>query len=234
LPTAVRHRPRAGAPHLELRRHASGRPPAGAPHTSRRTTFRLFAHRPGSRSSRASGKGVVPVTYPGRRVFAQRRAPHRRLFPDARGIVGGPVERGASLLGALARETEEETGRRLRRVVRLLDVSTWTGDDDGRLRREADFLVEVDGDLERPAPEWSGHTAYGWFGPGDLERLTENRAPGDCADPRPRRAGARGAPRRGVTAQAARTPGTGPPRPGRLSPSRRCAAPPAIHRPGRA
>jgi 8-oxo-dGTP diphosphatase len=112
-------------------------------------------------------------------AFAQRRSADRRLFPDTWDIVGGHVEPGEPLLDALARETEEETGWHLRRVRRLLGVTTWTGDDDGGLRHEADYLVEVEGDLDNPALEWSKHSAYGWFGRTGLDRLKENRAPGE-------------------------------------------------------
>ncbi|GAB7034475.1 NUDIX domain-containing protein [Streptomyces sp. NPDC021749] len=110
-------------------------------------------------------------------AFAQKRSADRRLFPGAWDVVGGHVEPGETLLQALAREVAEETGWRLRRVRTLLGVTAWTGDDGGGLRHEADYLVEVDGDLDRPALEWSKHSAYGWFGPADLHRLTENRAP---------------------------------------------------------
>ncbi|MEU8437829.1 NUDIX domain-containing protein [Streptomyces sp. NPDC029216] len=113
------------------------------------------------------------------RAFAQRRSPGRRLFPDCWDIVGGHVEPGESPLDALAREVEEETGWRLRRVRRLLGITTWTGDDGNGIRHEADYLVEVDGDLDHPALEWSKHTAYEWFGPDDLPRLKENRPPGE-------------------------------------------------------
>lgn len=113
------------------------------------------------------------------KAFAQRRSPNRRLFPDCWDIVGGHVEPGESLLEALAREVEEETGWRLRRVRSLLGVTAWNGDDGGGRRHEADYLVEVDGDLDHPALEWSKHTAYDWFAPDDLPRLKENRAPGE-------------------------------------------------------
>ena len=112
-------------------------------------------------------------------AFAHRRAPDRRLFPDCWDVVGGHVEPGESLLDALAREITEETGWRLRRVRRLLGVVTWDGDDGLGARHEADFLVEVDGDLSRPALDWSKHTACDWFGPADLPRLKEDRAPGE-------------------------------------------------------
>ncbi|SED43111.1 hypothetical protein SAMN05216483_3825 [Streptomyces sp. 2131.1] len=113
------------------------------------------------------------------RAFAQKRGPRQRLFPGCWDIVGGHVEPGETLLTALAREVGEETGWRLRRLRALLGVTTWTGDDGGGLRHEADYLVEVDGDLDHPALEWSKISDYGWFGPGDLDRLKENRDPAD-------------------------------------------------------
>ncbi|WP_240801887.1 hypothetical protein [Streptomyces sp. A1136] len=82
-------------------------------------------------------------------------------------------------MAALAREVAEETGWHLARVRRLLATTTRTGDDGAGVRHEADFPVEVDGDLDRPEVEWSKHTAYGRFGPEDLPRLEENRAPGE-------------------------------------------------------
>ncbi|MFD7769270.1 NUDIX hydrolase [Streptomyces sp. NPDC059787] len=112
-------------------------------------------------------------------AFAQKRSSDRRLFPGAWDIVGGHVEEGETLLAALAREIEEETGWRLTHVRRLLGTTTWTGNDGGGLRHEADYLVEVDGDLDRPRLEWSKHSAYDWFGPGDLARLKENCGPGE-------------------------------------------------------
>ncbi|MCX4736342.1 NUDIX hydrolase [Streptomyces sp. NBC_01363] len=112
-------------------------------------------------------------------AFAQRRSSDRRLFPDTWDIVGGHVEAGETLLDALAREIEEETGWRLRHVRRFLGTSTWTGDDGAGLRHEADYLVEVDGDLGNPVLERSKHSAFDWFGPDDLARLKDNRAPGE-------------------------------------------------------
>ncbi|WP_328885064.1 NUDIX hydrolase [Streptomyces sp. NBC_00316] len=112
-------------------------------------------------------------------AFAQKRSPHRRLFPDTWDIVGGHVEAGETLLEALAREVEEETGWRLRHVRRFLGTATWKGDDGAGIRHEADYLVDVEGDLDHPALEWSKHSAYGWFGADNLDRLKENREPGE-------------------------------------------------------
>ncbi|MDQ0989088.1 NUDIX hydrolase [Streptomyces sp. V3I7] len=111
-------------------------------------------------------------------AFAQKRGPHRRLFPDTWDIVGGHVEPEETLLKALAREIEEETGWRLRRVRQFLGIATWDGDDGAGVRHEADYLVEVEGDLDHPVLEWSKHSAYGWFGPDNLDPLKENREPG--------------------------------------------------------
>lgn len=122
--------------------------------------------------------GAVILNHDGE-AFAQKRSPHRRLFPGAWDIVGGHVETGETLLGALAREVREETGWRLRHVRQFLGTTTWTGDDGAGLRHEADYLVEVDGDLSCPALEWSKHSAYGWFGPDNLDHLKDNRGPGE-------------------------------------------------------
>ncbi|MDJ0382319.1 NUDIX domain-containing protein [Streptomyces sp. G-G2] len=122
--------------------------------------------------------GAVILNHDGK-AFAQKRSPHRRLFPDTWDIVGGHVEAGETLLEALAREVEEETGWRVRRVRRFLGSSTWTGDDGAGLRHEADYLVEVEGDLDHPNLEWSKHSAYRWFGPDNLDHLKENRVPGE-------------------------------------------------------
>ncbi|GGX85009.1 NUDIX hydrolase [Streptomyces fructofermentans] len=128
----------------------------------------------------AAGLWTVGAVVLNRRgeAFAQRRAADRLLFPGAWDIVGGHVEDGESLLDALAREVREETGWTLRRVRRHLGTGTWVGDDGLGPRHEADFLVEVDGDLDRPRLEPSEHTACGWFGPDDLHRLKENCPPG--------------------------------------------------------
>ncbi|MFB7289819.1 hypothetical protein [Actinacidiphila glaucinigra] len=40
-------------------------------------------------------------------------------------------------------------------------------------------MVDVDGDPTRPRLEPGKHTAYGWFGPEDYERLKGNPASGE-------------------------------------------------------
>ncbi|MET8824395.1 NUDIX domain-containing protein [Streptomyces sp. NPDC004610] len=119
------------------------------------------------------------ILRPGGTAFAQRRGPDRRLFPDTWDIVGGHVDPGETLLETMAREIEEETGWRLTHVTHFLGTTTWNGDDGAGLRHEADYLVEVEGDLDHPALEWSKHSDYGWFGRDDLPRLKHNRRPGE-------------------------------------------------------
>jgi 8-oxo-dGTP pyrophosphatase MutT (NUDIX family) len=102
------------------------------------------------------------VIHDGRgRVFMQRRSPNRSLFPGAWDIVGGHLEPGEGFMEALSREVTEETGWTLRRVVEDLGVTTYTGED-GVERREVDYLVEVDGDLEAPHIEEALHLDPRW------------------------------------------------------------------------
>lgn len=65
------------------------------------------------------------------RVFVQKRATGRRLFPGCLDIVGGHVEPGESLYGALEREIREETGWQLRSIVSLLHTFDWSEEERG-------------------------------------------------------------------------------------------------------
>ncbi|GAA5031453.1 GNAT family N-acetyltransferase [Actinopolymorpha pittospori] len=111
------------------------------------------------------------------RVYAHRRSPDRRLLPGTWDIVGGHVEPGETPEETLAREIEEETGWKLRRIEAPLADWEWTWD--GVVRRELDYLVEVDGDLSRPRLEEGKHDAYAWVGLDNLELMTEGRTDGD-------------------------------------------------------
>jgi RimJ/RimL family protein N-acetyltransferase len=111
------------------------------------------------------------------RVYVHRRSPDRRLLPGTWDIVGGHVEPGESPEGALAREIEEETGWRLRRIEAVLAGWEWTVD--GVTRHETDYLVEVNGDLTAPRLEAGKHDAYDWVGPENPELLMAGRTDGD-------------------------------------------------------
>jgi 8-oxo-dGTP pyrophosphatase MutT (NUDIX family) len=112
----------------------------------------------------------------GGRLFAQKRAPDRRLFPGCWDIVGGHVEAGETLAQALVREVAEETGWQVR-AMKLFAIYDWSVVMDGRkvTKREFDFFVEVEGNLGAPRLEMGKHTECRWFGPDDLEILMENR-----------------------------------------------------------
>jgi RimJ/RimL family protein N-acetyltransferase len=111
------------------------------------------------------------------RVYAHRRTASRRLLPGTWDVVGGHVEPGETPEQALARETEEETGWRLRRIEAVL--AEWDWEHDGVLRHEIDYLVEVDGDLAAPQLEEGKHDAYAWIGPDNLELMMAGRSDGD-------------------------------------------------------
>jgi 8-oxo-dGTP diphosphatase len=114
------------------------------------------------------------------RVFVHRRGPERRFLPGGWDVVGGHVEPGETLLEALAREVEEETGWRLSGKPQLVYVGDWTlpGDEPSQ-HREFDFLVDVDGDLDAPRLEWPKHTELRWIGADELDLLDENRGADD-------------------------------------------------------
>jgi RimJ/RimL family protein N-acetyltransferase len=110
-------------------------------------------------------------------VYAHRRTTTRRLLPGIWDIVGGHVEPGETPEQALAREIAEETGWRLRRVEAV--IADWEWEHGGVVRRELDYLVEVDGDLGAPRLEPGMHDASAWVGPDNLELMMEGRTDGD-------------------------------------------------------
>src|SRR4029453_7698389 len=116
--------------------------------------------------------GAVSVDDAGQ-VFVHRRGPDRTLFPNCWDIPGGHVEPDESPLEALGREVEEETGWGLRRGIAELGEMRWAGDD-GIPRRELDYLIEVDGDLNAPRLEWPDHAEFAGGGLDKVDRQREN------------------------------------------------------------
>ncbi len=111
------------------------------------------------------------------RVYVQRRTAERRLLPGIWDIVGGHLEPGETPEEALAREVEEETGWKVRDLV--WNAADWEWEYEGRVRRELDYLITIDGDLTRPRLEAGKHDAGDWVGPDNLELLMLNRTDGD-------------------------------------------------------
>ncbi|MFE1103999.1 NUDIX hydrolase [Nocardiopsis alba] len=122
---------------------------------------------------------VAAVIIDGRgRAFAQRRSGTRKIFPHCWDIVGGHVEEGESMLEALTREITEETGWHLTEVLQELYRIDWDPGD-GVTRREVDYLVRVEGDLERPTLEAGKHTEFMWVDDSRVPLLREAREPDD-------------------------------------------------------
>jgi 8-oxo-dGTP pyrophosphatase MutT (NUDIX family) len=91
------------------------------------------------------------------------------------------VEAGETLRGALAREILEETGWHLADVVTSVARVDWATEQAGLMvrKREFDFVVTVNGDLEQPQLERDKVTEYRWVGASDVDLLEENRQPSD-------------------------------------------------------
>jgi len=116
------------------------------------------------------------------RIFAQRRSPDRRTFPNCWDLVGGHLEPGEGPREALDREMREETGWGLGRLLGLRRTVDWESPDAaGRPvpKREFVFAATLDGDPDRPRLEAGKATEARWFGPGDLDTLNENRGGSD-------------------------------------------------------
>lgn len=111
------------------------------------------------------------------RFYVHRRTDDRRLLPGIWDFVGGHLEAGETPERALARELTEETGWRLRRIVAL--IADWEWENDGVVRHELDYPVEVDGDLGAPRLEEGKHDAYAWLTPDDLDLMMVGRTDGD-------------------------------------------------------
>src|SRR5690606_40223061 len=58
-------------------------------------------------------------------------------------------------------------------------VADWQWEQDGVVRRELDYLVEVDGDLSAPQLEPGKHDAYAWIGLDNLDQMMVGRTDGD-------------------------------------------------------
>ncbi len=112
------------------------------------------------------------------RVFVQRRSATRRVLPGIWDIVGGHLEADETIQQALAREIREETGWDLRHIG--IQVADWEWEYDGVVRRELDYLVEVEGDLTAPRLEDAEHDRYAWVGLDNLQLMMEGRSDGDC------------------------------------------------------
>jgi 8-oxo-dGTP diphosphatase len=110
----------------------------------------------------------------GGRIFFQRRSPHRRLFPNTWDIVGGHVEPGETVIDALHREVQEETGWTVSHILAEIGEYSYVGDD-GIARVETDYLVRVDGDLVNPRLEAGKHTEFRWLAADELDVLDESR-----------------------------------------------------------
>jgi len=111
------------------------------------------------------------------RIFVQKRTMTRRMFPGCWDLVGGHVEENEDELSALEREIYEETGWTLSEVVYELTTKPWH--DGPNEYEERQFIVEVDGDLQRPALEAGKVSGWMWVDRTKVDKLKENRQPGD-------------------------------------------------------
>jgi 8-oxo-dGTP pyrophosphatase MutT (NUDIX family) len=111
------------------------------------------------------------------RIFVQQRTITRRMFPGCWDLVGGHVEENEDAISALKREIREETGWTLRTI--LYEISTKPWSDGPNEYEEQQFIVNVDGDLQKPVLEAGKVSGWMWVDRTNVEKLKENRQPGD-------------------------------------------------------
>ena len=117
--------------------------------------------------------GALIYRVPGPSIFVQRRSLNRKLFPGCWDIVGGHVEAGERLMDCLAREIFEETGWTLSHVDALSYSLDWEAE--GEPRREFDFLVRVQGNLDAPTLEQEKHDGFAWIQASAVDTLVKGQ-----------------------------------------------------------
>jgi len=111
------------------------------------------------------------------RIFVQQRTLTRRLFPGCWDLVGGHVEDNEDVMSALQREIREETGWTLRTIRHEISIKSWR--DGPNQYEERQFIVDVDGDLRKPVLEVEKVSGWMWVDRTNVEKLKDNRPPGD-------------------------------------------------------
>jgi len=111
------------------------------------------------------------------RIFVQQRTLTRRLFPGCWDLVGGHVEENEDVISALQREIREETGWTLRTIRHEMSIKAWS--DGPNDYEERQFIVDVDGDLQKPLLEAGKVSGWMWVDRTNVEKLRNNRPPGD-------------------------------------------------------
>ena len=110
---------------------------------------------------------VGAIIFDGRSLLLGLRAPNRRSCPNTWDVIGGHVETGESLLGALHRELLEEVG-----ITPIHFGRSWTIDlpnfDEGRSRLHLFLVDEWEGEVVNLGDE---HVDLGWFEPGAAAAL---------------------------------------------------------------
>jgi len=109
-----------------------------------------------------------------RKVLIVKRASDEVFLPNVEEIPGGGVDPGETIPETVIRETLEETGLRVTKIIKYVNQFDYLSRS-GRLTRQFNFLVEVnDGKLvqnEDIKLNPKEHSSFKWIGKDDLGSL---------------------------------------------------------------
>jgi 8-oxo-dGTP pyrophosphatase MutT (NUDIX family)/predicted alpha/beta hydrolase family esterase len=111
-------------------------------------------------------------------IFAQKRLPHRRLYPNQWDLLGGHVEKDEDPILAIKREVLEESGLEVKKILKIVDTVEWENDRAEKMLAIS-TLVEPLGDLNNPKVETEKVSEYKWIDGTSLETLRENKPQND-------------------------------------------------------
>jgi 8-oxo-dGTP diphosphatase len=113
-------------------------------------------------------------------VFAQKRSPERRKFPNCWDLPGGGIDPGESIKQAAARELKEELNFDLKDIIAILGIHNFELPENMRSSYEEpkmrifQLLVTVH-DYTSPILEEGKAVKYEWFDESNIDTLMEDR-----------------------------------------------------------
>jgi 8-oxo-dGTP pyrophosphatase MutT (NUDIX family) len=113
---------------------------------------------------------LSPSTSDPYKLLIVKRSSHEDVYPNNWELPGGHVEPGESVKECVERETMEETGLVVDRIIGEFDELRWTSQSQGRVSVQYNYAVRVAEPMDvQLNPE--EHTEHKWITEMDVDRL---------------------------------------------------------------